>query len=344
MQKIIAEIDTEKLRYNAKLFKERSGAKLCAVVKANAYGHGDIGCVSALSKVADYFAVALVEEALSIKLAAAGKEIWVLTPPTDCETVLIAAQNGFTLCVADYPSAKRIVSVAERYGVGVKVHIKLNTGMNRYGLGSKNLFKVCRYLAAHPFVHVSGMYSHLYAHTQVGAQAQRGVFDRLRAVCLSYFPNAISHLAATYGAAQGKEFSYDAVRIGLGLYGYLPEGEYVEKPELQKVMKAYAECVTTRRYSFGGVGYGEAVGKPKRLSVVRIGYADGCGHENTKGYKGLQGLANSFCMDACIVEKRLRQGKKVLVFDDAEEVARARGTISYEVLCLTGMRAEWIYL
>ena len=158
MQKIIAEIDTEKLRYNAKLFKERSGAKLCAVVKANAYGHGDIGCVSALSKVADYFAVALVEEALSIKLAAAGKEIWVLTPPTDCETVLVAAQNGFTLCVADYPSAKRIVSVAERYGVDVKVHIKLNTGMNRYGLGSKNLFKVCRYLAAHPLVHVTGMY------------------------------------------------------------------------------------------------------------------------------------------------------------------------------------------
>lgn len=344
MQKIIAEINTENLRYNAGLFKAKSGAKLCAVVKANAYGHGAIGCVSALAGVADYFAVALIEEALTIKTAAAGKEIWVLTPPTDQETVLIAAENGFTLCVADLPSARLVASVCERYGVTVKVHLKVNTGMNRYGFGLSSLGKACRYLAGRSYVRVEGVYSHLYSHTQAGAQAQKEVFDRLRAVCLQYFPNALSHLSATYGAAMGKEFSYSAVRIGLGLYGYLPDGEYEEKPELKKVMKVYAESVTTRRYSFGGVGYGEAVGKPKRLSVLRIGYADGCGHGKTEGYDGLKRLGNDFCMDACILEGRIRRGRKVLVFDDAEKVASARGTISYEVLCLAGMRAKWKYV
>lgn len=344
MQKIVAEINTEHLRYNARLFKERSGAKLCAVVKASAYGHGSVGCVAALESVADYFAVALIEEALTVKTAAVGKEIWVLTPPTDKETVLVAAENGFVLCVADLPSARLAAEVCERYGVSVKVHLKINTGMNRYGLGRSNVQKICRYLAGKPCVRVEGIYSHLYSHTLTGAQAQRNVFERLRAVCINYFPNAISHLSATYGAALGKEFSYDAVRIGLGLYGYLPEGEYEEKPALKKVMKVYAESVATRRYSFGGVGYGEAVGKPKRLSVVRIGYADGCGHAKTDGYEGLKRLAGDFCMDACILEKRMRRGKKVLVFDDAEKAAKRRGTISYEVLCLAGMRAEWRYL
>ncbi len=344
MQKIIAEINTEHLRYNAKLFKERSGARLCAVVKANAYGHGDEGTVAALSGVADCFAVALIEEALTVKTAAAGKEIWVLTPPTDKETVLIAATNGFVLCIADFPSAKLAVSVCDRYGVTLKVHLKVNTGMNRYGLGLSSFGKVCRYLSKKPCVQVEGVYSHLYAHTKVGAQAQKQLFDRFRGVCLRYFPSAISHLSATYGAALGKEFAYDAVRIGLGLYGYLPEGEYEEAPKLQKVMKVFAKSVTTRKYGFGGVGYGEATEQLKRLSVVRIGYADGCGHERTDGYDGLKGLASDFCMDACVLKKRIRSGKRVLVFDDAERVAKERGTISYEVLCLAGMRAEWDYV
>lgn len=344
MQRIIAEIDTECLRYNARLIKERSGAKLCAVVKGCAYGHGDAGCVNALSGVADYFAVALVEEALAIKAAAAGKEIWVFTPPTDRETVLIAAQNGFTMCVADFPSARLVVSVCERYGVTGKVHLKLNTGMNRYGLGRANLTKVCRYLATKPCVQVEGVYSHLASHTKAGAWAQKEEFEYLRAVCLRYFPNALSHLSATYGCMLGKEFSYDCVRVGLGLYGYLPEGEYDEKPTLQRVMRVYAEGVTTRKYLFGGVGYGEAIGQPKRLSVVRIGYADGVGHAKTAAYEGLKGLASEFCMDACIVEKRLSRDKKLLIFSDAEEVARERGTIVYEVLCLVGMRAQWQYL
>ena len=343
MQKTICEINTEALRANARFFKRRCGGKLCAVVKANAYGHGAEGCVAALSGVADYFAVALVEEALAVRDAAAGKEIWVLTPPTSAETVLVAARNGFVLCVPSLTAAKLVAGVAKKYGAAVKVHLKVNTGMNRYGMGASELGKTCRFLQGQPLVAVTGLYSHLYAHTRAKAEEQRLVFERARKVCLRYFPAVLTQLSATYGATLTKEFFYDAVRVGLGLYGYLPDGEYAEKPVLQRVMRLYAECVATRKYSFGGAGYAEPDGVLKGLSVVRVGYADGCGHAATKGYAGLKELAGAFCMDACIVKKRLKRGRLVLLFDDAERVAKERRTIVYEVLCLAGMRAEWVY-
>lgn len=344
MQKVIAEISVKALQANARRLKKISGARLCAVVKADAYGHGAIGTVAALSGIADYYAVALLEEALTIKTAAAGKEIWILTPPTDEETAYLAASNAFVLCVADEASAKLVCGVANRYGVKVKVQLKVNTGMNRYGLGLSSLGRVCKRLLHEPLVEVTGIYSHLYAHTRWSAEKQRVRFERATVVCRKYFPKALRHLSATYGALLGKEFAFDAVRIGLGLYGYLPEGEYEKTPTLKRVMKLYAECVCVRGKSYGGAGYGEGEKALKRSCVLRIGYADGCGHENAGGYKGLRGQASDFCMDACIVEKRWKRGRKVLVMDDADEVAKARGTISYEVLCLAGMRAEKKYL
>jgi alanine racemase len=126
------------------------------------------------------------------------------------------------------------------------------------------------------------------------------------------------------------------------LYGYLPSGEYGEKPKLRPVMKLYAPCVATRGKSYGGVGYADEERTVKQSSVVRIGYADGTGHSKG-GYKALSGQTNDFCMDACIVEKKVNRGQWVCVMDDADEVASRRGTISYEVLCLAGMRAEKRY-
>jgi alanine racemase len=93
----------------------------------------------------------------------------------------------------------------------------------------------------------------------------------------------------------------------------------------------------------GGAGYGKELSL-KRSSVIRIGYADGCGHGSVGAYKGLRGQANDFCMDACIVEKGWKRGRQVLVMDDADAVASARGTIAYEILCLAGIRAEKRYL
>ena len=162
MQKVIAEIHLKKIINNAEYFKKRTGAKLCAVVKADAYGHGAEEVTLALSKTADCFAVAIVDEALKIRLSACGKDILIFTPPLDEAEIVTSAINGFTLTVSDLYTAKRIVETCRKYSLSVKVHLKINTGMNRYGMQIQALGKTCKYLQNFYCVKVEGIYSHLY--------------------------------------------------------------------------------------------------------------------------------------------------------------------------------------
>ena len=146
MQKTIAEINLKAVEENAKAFKRLTGKKLFAVVKANAYGHGATEVVGALNGVADGFAVAIVEEGEEIKIAACGKDILVFTPPTDEEDCCRILQNGFLACVSDLRSARLVSKVAMEKNVVARVHLKVNTGMNRYGLDGRTLGKVCKLL------------------------------------------------------------------------------------------------------------------------------------------------------------------------------------------------------
>ena len=340
MQKIIAKINLKNLRENALAFKRSMKTALCAVVKANAYGHGATETASALYPVADFFAVALIEEAIEIAAAAGGKPVLIFTPPTSEETVLFAAVYGFVLTVADMPSARLVKTTAEKYGVEVRVHLKVNTGMNRYGVYGSWLGRVCAYIVNCPRVRVEGVYSHLYTHDKRRAEEQRQRFVAALSITKRYFPYAIAHLSATYGATLGEEFSFDAVRIGLGLYGYFA-GE--ETPfALKPVMSVYAESLGTRKYLFGGLGYGDELqADGKEHSVLRVGYADGAGHDR-RGGNAFQ-VQNDFCMDACMVKGKIARGKKAELFSSAERIASDRETIVYEVLCLYGARAERRY-
>ena len=147
------------------------------------------------------------------------------------------------------------------------------------------LGKVCKYLQGDSFVRVEGVYSHIYDCTSATAERQRALFMKMLAVCLRYFPDVTAHLSATYGALLGKAFAFDMVRVGLGLYGYLPVGRANERngvvymPELEKGMTVSAVTAASRKYAFGGAGYGRVFSETegtaiKRLSVCRVGYAD----------------------------------------------------------------------
>ena len=162
MQKVVAKINLEAIKYNARAFKNLTGTRLCAVVKANAYGHGDVETVNALSGIADCFAVALVEEGLKIRQAACGKEILVLTPPTDETEVFAIIENSLSATVGDLWTARLVARVAKYRKKEIKVHLKINTGMNRYGMDLLSLGKVCKLLLGAEYVRVVGAYSHLF--------------------------------------------------------------------------------------------------------------------------------------------------------------------------------------
>ena len=326
-----------------------AGTGLCAVVKANAYGHGAEEVTNALSGVADSFAVAILDEGLQIRGAACGKEILVLTPPITTQDVLCGGWNDFSLTVADWITAKLIDGVARSRGLPVNVHLKVNTGMNRYGMELSVLGKACKRLRSNPYVRVAGIYSHLYGGTKQTAETQRAAFVKAVGVCRRYFPSVKAHLSATYGALLGKKFAFDGVRIGLGLYGYLPDGLALNGgalPALERGMTVFAAAATSRKYRYGGAGYGEEpfVGeKPKELTVCRYGYADGFLRQRQNGLLGGETQANNLCMDACIKAGRIPRGKYFPILTDAAAVANATGTIPYEVLCAATRRAEMVY-
>jgi glycosyltransferase involved in cell wall biosynthesis len=123
MQKTVAKINLKSIQNNAKIFKETTGVKLCAVVKANAYGHGGVEISNALDNIADFFAVALIEEGLEIRQAVCEKEILIFTPPTDENEVGLLLDDRFILTVDSLRTAKLIERVARISQKTIKVHL-----------------------------------------------------------------------------------------------------------------------------------------------------------------------------------------------------------------------------
>ena len=341
MQKLVAEIHLGNIRHNAELFKKCTGAKLCAVVKANAYGHGAEEVTLALSHIADCFAVALVDEGLQIRQAACGKDILVFSPPITEEDAYTLAVNGFIATISDLWTAKLLARVCERYALPCRVHLKVNTGMNRFGMNASMLGKVCRFLQGSPWIFVEGIYSHLYDTTRESAEAQRKLFCQMQKVCKRYFPDVCAHISATYGATLGQKFALDMVRVGLGLYGYTPTQTELS---LRKGMTVKGQILCSRKVSFGGVGYGHAtVEKGQTVALIRGGYADGFLRKKENGTVGWSKNANNLCMDVCLRKSHQKRGGRTLLLADAEETARETGTIPYEVLCAATRRAEMVY-
>ncbi len=345
MRKIIATICLQTIKNNARAFAEWTGKPVCAVVKADAYGHGAIEVVNALQGVADSFAVSLLDEALAIRTVACGKEILILTPPAFQTDVEQAILNGFSITVDTLKTARLAVLVATALAQPLTVHLKVNTGMNRYGMNAQTLGKTCGCLRRCPWIRVRGLYSHFYGTALRELETQYRAFLNLKKVCKRYYPEVRSHISATSGALFGGRFAEDFVRIGIGLYGYLPQGLFgipqsvATALHLQPAMRVYAQISAKRTYQTGGVGYGKPKKLPKTgecLYVVRYGYADGFLRNNKNGL-------NNLCMDACVCAGRARVGRYTCIMENAEVTARNYGTISYEVLCAVNRRTERIY-
>ena len=345
MRKVVAKIDLENIKENAKAFLALTGKPICAVVKANAYGHGAEETVNALSALASVFAVSLLCEAIAIRVVACGKDVLILTPPCCDEDIITAAKNGFILTAGDIDCVDSCIRLSNVLDVPIRLHLKVNTGMNRYGMDEADLLKACQKLCLHKKVEVEGVYSHLYDCTRQSAEAQRGKFAAMQSLVKRFFPAAVSHLSATYGALLGKDFHFDMTRIGIGLYGYLPSGVNGDcNLALKKAMSVWAQVSATRVYQGGGVGYGKGSAPlGANLSVLRCGYADGFLRKRQDGIFGFEKNANNLCMDACIQFDERKKGDFVPVMIDAEKTASITDTISYEVLCAATRRAEMVY-
>ncbi len=330
MQSLLAEISLPSIRHNAEYFGK--GSPLIAVVKDDAYGHGAEEVALALHNTASSFAVATVKEGVSLRIAGVTEDILILTPPMTEEEGVRLLAYGLTASVTSFPALRLLERAAERAGTVPRVHLAVNTGMNRYGFGTEDVKRAVRRIKDMDLL-LEGVFSHYFLAENDGARKGQDVlFSRAVSETKEMFPDCISHIAATGSAA---ESSHDAVRVGLGLYGYLPSGG---SGPLHRAMKVYAyvsnSCVQTGE----GIGYGFKQGDFGKLHTLRMGYGDGFFRE------GHETILGKLCMDAAIVAGSAEFNQKVLVADDFEGYARAHGTSVYEALVRLSSKAVKEYL
>ncbi len=327
-------IDLNVLDENAEKIKSKlkKGVKFCAVVKADAYGHGAERVSASLYKSVDCFAVALVEEGIKLRLSGIDKDILVLIPPFS-EDLKRAVFYNLTLSVDNVQTLKEIEKECEKQNKFIKVHLVFNSGMNRLGTDLNGIKTLVKFMPKCPHIILDGMFSH-YASPE-NPWALNNATDKFllaKDVVKSYNNNAVCHISASGGFIVGKQF--DMVRIGILLYGYQPfNSDFIK---VKPVMQVKIPVIKTRTLNAGECAlYGlKKSYKKTKISLVRYGYADGLER------KEIYGQFNNRCMDLSAVTDCKDKEYCIL---DCENLAEKYGTIPYEILCKFAMRTEKIY-
>jgi alanine racemase len=316
-------IDLGAIRRNVRRLREALGrTELWAVVKADGYGHGALDVSgAALGEGAAALCVATVGEALPLRAEFPGVRILVMGPSSGRE-IAQARDADLDLTVTD-----------EAIPEGLRVHLKLDTGMGRWGLSE---------LPAPP-VEVVGLMSHL-ATADSDPEFARAQVARFEAATAD-FPQLIRHVANSAAALRLPESHFDAARCGIALYGLSPFGEAPAVDGLEPALRWESHVAQVRRLAPGeSTGYRRAfvAEEPSWIGIVPVGYADGFRRDLTGAEVSVAGerrrVVGVVSMDALAVQldRELPVGTPVTLVGHGvlvEDHARVAETINYELVC-----------
>lgn len=354
-----AEVDLSAVRHNACVLKRRAGgARVMAVVKADAYGHGAVPvALAALEAGADSLAVVTVEEGAELRGAGISAPVLVFTDLLPDDLTRAEALN-LEVTAHSIPSSRRIA--ARGTAGNLRVHLKVNTGMNRWGVEPDEAGEALKVLGDR----VTGVYTHLAAADSDGEATRRqlALFDRVLAA--HPFGGAVVHAANSAGTLWHPASRHDLVRPGIALYGLHPKGDTGDPADedLRPALSLKSYVASIRRLEKGeGVSYGLTyrAGEAAELAAtVPVGYAEGYRRVLSNKAFALVGgrrrpLLGRVTMDACVfgVDETVGVGDEVVLVGSqgeeslgAEEVARWAGTINYELTTgLSNRRVERSY-
>jgi len=368
-----AEVNLEALRHNLRVARRHAGgAKVWAVLKADAYGHGAPAVARTLERAKiDGFCVALLEEAVELREAGIGAPILVMGGHYGAAHDEILAR-GLVPVVHDLGEIEafaRLVRAGEAQGP-VDVHLKVDTGMARLGVTMAALPDVAAKLAHVPEVHVRGLMTHLAcadSATTDEMREQMRLFDEASAILARHGIQPEVRHAANSAALLRAEARLDAVRPGIALFGVSPcVGSAALTTELRPVMRVRTEIVALRDVEAGAaVGYGATwhAARPTRIATLPMGYADGLSrHLGNRGHVLVRGkrapIVGAVSMDMTMVDvtdvdgASLRDEAVVLGPQEgplgrdtigADEIAGHADTIAWEVLTSVSRRVPRFY-
>ena len=314
-------IDLDALRRNVgTLLRALGGAELWAVVKANGYGHGALDCaIAALDAGATRLCVATVAEALELRRTLPTARILVLGPTSAGEA---AAARDANL---------ELVVASGAIPAGVAVHVKLDTGMGRWGLSE----------LPSPDREIAGVMTHL-ATADTDLDFARLQVERFREATAP-LEDVTRHVANSAAALRLPEARFDAARCGIALYGLSPFGTDAAADGLEPVLSWRTEIAQTKLLRAGeSTGYGRrfVAERDTWIGIVPVGYADGLRRDLTGTEVMVAGerrrLVGTISMDAAAVELERERalGTPVTIVGPGvplEHHARLAGTINYEL-------------
>ncbi len=334
---IIAKISLKKLQSNAIKVKGllKKKVKFCAVVKSDAYGHGLIEISSSLYNICDYYAVSMLIECEKLRISGIDKPIIILTPPTP-STVDKLILNDIIIPVGSIKDLILVYKSARKLNKKVKVHFSINSGMNRLGFDSEmEINKAIKFIKNNSFVILDGGYSHFgLVEDKKHTESCFNKFKELVKPIKEHNQNAIIHVSSSGGLLLSPKYQLDMVRVGLLIYGYSPIK--TKKTTVEPIMEVFAKNLLLRSGVLGkNFMYGKVKSKLNKVSIIRLGYADGFCRSNTSDF------ASNLCMDLSAVKDS--NNEYISVLKNAEITAKQLNTIPYEVLTSVSKRAKREY-
>lgn len=365
-----AEVYLDHLSHNIQEIRKNipTETTICAVIKANGYGHGSVNMASHLERCGiDRFAVATLTEALELRHNGCEKPILILGYTPD-ELVQEAVEKELQLTTYTMDQAQIISQKAVDRKKEALIHIKLDTGMSRLGFQPTiQSLEEIKNITGLPNLVVEGIYTHFAAADDENKDETRRQINKFNEFCREMENRDIQipmkHMANSAAIIDMPETHLDMVRAGIMMYGLYPSNEVNHGTfKLKRVMSLKTRIAHVKEIEEGtGVSYGLTfrASKKMKIATLPIGYADG--YSRLLGEKAevmVRGhkcpVVGRICMDQCMVDVTglsVHRGEEVTLYatedeygDTVDDVARKLDTINYEITCMVSRRVPRLYI
>jgi alanine racemase len=362
------EIDLARLRKNFELINaDKSGnVQITSVLKDNAYGHGALPVArTALEHGAAFLGLGTLDEALELRRLGIGAPLLLLGERQEAELPW-CVEHRLTCCVQDARTVQALAKCAARAGRAIPVHLKLNTGMNRYGVRWSEALPFVELILAQKSLSLEGVLSHFAMSDETDKTFALLQLERFNAVVSAMTGRGVGvkyrHICNSGGFLDLPQARMEMVRLGILQFGVFPSKVCRRIPGIEPVMEVKARVAAIQNIVKGDVvGYGLrfTAPEPRRIAVIPIGYGDGFPRMRNQGCVLLHGrrapLVGGVAMDALTVdvtdipEVRMWDEAVVMGRQGAEEisvheVAQWKNSVSYDVLTGWRERLPRVYL
>ena len=365
--RVYAEVDLDAIRSNILKLKKKLKEKtaVCAVIKADGYGHGAVPVARYCDDLIDFIAVATIDEAVNLRNNAITKPVLVLgyTRPSRIKE---AIDNDIRLAVINEEAAVEYSAAAAAAGGTVKVHIAIDSGMSRVGFLPANVVKGIKTLMKLDALEIEGIFTHFYDADSDDNSSTRGQLDVFKIVFNAFRSEGrinipLKHCANSAAVTNIINVDLDMVRLGISMYGLYPS-EFTRRIKLTPALSLKSHVIMTKWVHPGTtVGYGAAftTERETNIATVPVGYADGYMRSlSGKGYVLIRGrrapVIGRICMDMFMADvtdiEDVCAGDEVVLIGEQgeeritmEEISSLAGSFNYEFACDIGKRVPKIY-